>query len=67
MSANGFNENTISEKNKTALQSETWQAVKKALKTKIVHFTDVPEIQHFAMEKFSKNDNAYGVTWGNVV
>lgn len=67
MSANGFDENTISEKNKTALQSETWQAVKKALKTKIVHFTDAPEIQHFAMEKFDKNDNAYGVTWGNVV
>ncbi|MDE6980699.1 MAG: PcfK-like family protein [Lachnospiraceae bacterium] len=67
MSANGFDENTISEKNKIALQSETWQAVKKALKTKIVHFTDAPEIQHFAMEKFDKNDNAYGVTWGNIV
>lgn len=67
MSANGFYENTASEKNKTALQSETGQAVKKALKTKIVHFTDAPEIQHFAMEKFSKYDNAYGVTWGNVV
>lgn len=67
METNGFNESTISEKNKTALQSETWKAVKKAVKTEIVHFTDVPEIQHFAMEKFSKNDNAYGVTWGNVV
>lgn len=25
------------------------------------------EIQHFAIEKVSKNDNVYGVTWGNVV
>lgn len=67
MSDNGLNKNTISEKNKTALQSETGQAVKKAVKTEIVHFTYAPEIQHFAMEKVSKNDNVYGVTWGNVV
>lgn len=36
-------------------------------KVKIQHFTDAPEIQHFAMEKVSANDNVYGVTWGNVV
>lgn len=36
-------------------------------KVNIQHFTDVPEIQHFAMEKVSANDNVYGVTWGNVV
>lgn len=67
MEIKGFNENEISEQNKEALQSETWQKVRKALKTEIPHFTDAPEIQHFAVEKFSKNDNSYGVKWGNVV
>lgn len=66
MKPNGFYETTISE-NKAALQSETRQDVKKAVKTEIVHFTYAPEIQHFAMEKVNKNDNVYGVTWGNVV
>ena len=33
----------------------------------VVHFTEAPEIQHFAMEKVSKNDNVYGIRWGNLV
>lgn len=36
-------------------------------KLEIQHFTNAPEIQHFAVEKVSKNDNVYGVAWGNVV
>lgn len=32
-----------------------------------MHFTDAPEIQHFATVKVYKNDNVYGVTWGNLV
>lgn len=36
-------------------------------KVKIQHFTNAPEIKHFAIEKVSANDNVYGVTWGNVV
>lgn len=67
MEVNGFNENGLSEKSKEALQSETWNQVRAAIKTEIQHFTDAPEIQHFAIEKVSKNDNVYGVTWGNVV
>lgn len=35
--------------------------------TEIQHFTDAPEIQHFAVEKVNKNDNVYGVAWGNAV
>ncbi len=67
MEISGFNEKDISERNKEALQSETWQNVRKAMKTEVQHFTDAPEIQHFAIEKVSKNDNVYGVVWGNVV
>lgn len=67
MEPNGFNENEISPKSKEALHSETQEKVRKAMKTEIEHFTYAPEIQHFAMEKVSKNDNVYGVTWGNVV
>lgn len=37
------------------------------MKTEIQHFTEAPEIQHFATVKVSKNDNVYGVVWGNVV
>ncbi len=33
----------------------------------IIHFTDAPEIQHFAMVKVSPNDNVYGVKWGTLV
>ena len=48
-------------------KSETWQKARKVMKTEVQHFTEVPEIQHFAIEKVSKNDNVYGVVWGNVV
>lgn len=67
METKGFNESDVSEKSKENLQSGVWQEVRQAMKTKIQHFTDAPEIQHFAIEKVSKNDNVYGVTWGNVV
>ncbi len=67
METKGFNGSEISEKNKEALQSETWQKVREAMKTEVQHFTEVPEIQHFATVKVSKNDNVYGVVWGNVV
>lgn len=53
MEAKGFSENEISEI--------------KAMKTEVQHFTDAPEIQHFATEKVNQNDNVYGVVWGNVV
>lgn len=33
----------------------------------VVHFTKIPEIKHFAEVKVSQNDNAYGVTWAEVV
>lgn len=33
----------------------------------IIHFTEAPEIRHLAVGKVSNNDNAYGVTWGNLV
>lgn len=67
METKGFNGSEISEKNKAALQSETWQEARKVMKTEIQHFTEAPEIQHFATVKVSKNDNVYGVVWGNVV
>ena len=57
----------ISEKSKKALKSEIWEKFKKANKTETMHFTEMPEIQHFAMEKVNKNDFVYGVVWGNVV
>ena len=40
---------------------------RQVIKNNNVHFTDAPEIQHFAMEKVNKNDNVYGITWGNLV
>lgn len=67
METKGFNENEISEQNKEALQSETWQEARKVMKTEIQHFTEAPEIQHFATVKVNKNDNVYGIVWGNVV
>lgn len=33
----------------------------------IKHFTETPDIQHFATVKISENDNVYGVVWGDVV
>lgn len=67
MEIKGFNENEVSEQNKEALQSETWQKARTALESEVQHFTDAPEIQHFAVEKVNKNDNVYGVGWGNIV
>ena len=67
METKGFNENEISEQNKEALQSETWQEARKVMKTEIQHFTEAPDIQHFATVKVNKNDNVYGIVWGNVV
>lgn len=67
METKGFNKNEISEKSKEALQSETWQKVRETMKTEVQHFTEAPEIQYFATVKVSKNDNVYGVVWGNVV
>lgn len=57
----------ISDKNKEALQSETWKKVRKIMKTEIVHFTDIPEILDFEAVKVSKNDGAYGIMWGRLV
>lgn len=62
-----YNGSGISEQNKEALQSETWREARKIMKTEIQHFTEAPEIQHFATVKVNKNDNVYGVVWGNVV
>lgn len=67
METKGFNEKEISEKSKKALQSETWQEAREAMKTEVKHFTEVSEIQHFATEKVSQDDNVYGIVWGNVV
>ena len=39
----------------------------KGLKEEVIHFTESPEIQHFTVEKLSKDDNAYGTTWGNLI
>lgn len=36
-------------------------------KTEIVHFTNAPEIKHFATVKSSPNDNVYGIEWGIIV
>ena len=59
--------NEVSEQNKEALQSETWEVARKAMKTEIVHFTDMPEILDFEAVKVSKNDGAYGIMWGRLV
>ncbi len=67
METKGVIGNKISEQNKEALQSETWQKAREAMKTEVQHFTEAPEIQHFATVKVSKNDNVYGIVWGNVV
>lgn len=57
MEIRDFNENNISEKSKEALQSETWQAVRKAAKTEIRHFVDEVLVK----------DDPYGYPWGQVV
>lgn len=59
--------NEVSEQNKEALQSETWEVARKAMKTEIVHFTDMPEILDFEAVKVRKNDGAYGIMWGRLV
>ena len=38
MEVKGFNENEISEKSKEALQSETWQEARKAMKREVKHY-----------------------------
>ena len=58
MDIKGFNENDISEKNKKALQSETWQKAKEAMIAK-------REIKHFSSG--NSEDNAYGATWAEAV
>lgn len=63
----GFSTNGMSDKSSQALQSETWQKVRKTVKEEVLHFTYAPEIQHFAMVKISPNDNVYGIKWGNLV
>lgn len=67
MEMKGFNENEISGRNKEALKSGTWQMAREAMNAEVQHFTEAPEIQPFAIEKVSKNDNVYGAVWGNVV
>lgn len=67
MEISGINQNDISEQNKETLKSETWQTMKEAMKTEVQHFTEAPEIQHFATVKVRKNNNVYGAVWGNVV
>ncbi|EOS47320.1 hypothetical protein C809_02196 [Lachnospiraceae bacterium MD335] len=67
METKGFSGNEISKRDKEALQSETWQKTREAMKTEVQHFTYAPEIQHFATVKVNKNDNVYGVVWGNLV
>ncbi len=59
--------NEVSEQNKEALQSETWEVARKAMKTEIVHFADIPEILDFEAVKVSKNDGAYGIMWGRLI
>lgn len=46
---------------------EKKEALHGAMKTEILHFTDEPDIKHFAEVKVRKNDNVYGVTWANLV
>lgn len=67
MEVKGFSGSEISEQDKEALQSGTWKEARKIMKTEIRHFTEDPGIQHFATVKVSKNDNVYGIVWGNVV
>lgn len=67
MEVKGVNEKEVSEKENEEMQSKICNQEKVVIKTEIQHFTDTSEIQHFAIEKVRKNDNVYGVTWGNVV
>ncbi len=57
MESKGFEE-TLSEKSKEALQSETWQKVRDCIKEK-------REVRHFTAENTA--ENAYGWTWDQVV
>lgn len=57
MEAKGAGMEGLSEQSKAALQSETWQEVRKAVKRRTVkHFTAGPD-----------EGNEYGETWGKVV
>ena len=40
---------------------------KAAIKTEIIHFTDVQGVFDFEAVKVSKNDNVYGIAWGRLV
>lgn len=37
------------------------------MEKEVLHFTETPEFEHFPMEKFSQNDNAYGIRFGELV
>lgn len=56
MGVNGFNEDNISEKNKEALKSETWQRAREAMET---------ETRHFTAEK--TDGDSYGEPWAQAV
>ena len=62
-----FFKKEISDKNNGALESETWEAARKVMKTEIVHFANMPETLDFEAVKVSKNDGAYGIMWGRLV
>ena len=40
---------------------------KKLEAQEVLHFTDTPEVQHFAMGKLTSDKNEYGDTWGQLV
>lgn len=56
MEVKGFNENRLPAQSKETLQSDTWKAVRTAMKTEVIHFTAERTV-----------DYAYGWTWAQVV
>ena len=58
MEINGFNGKGLSRQNREALQSETWQKARNAMKTEVKHFTEAP---------VSQPPIPYGDTWANLV
>lgn len=67
MESKGFNENELSDQNKEALRSETWEDARNAVKTEIIHFTDTQGVLNFEAVKVGKNDGVYGIIWGQLV